>query len=207
MSASASLSAGDIPRRAPSLNRWVHLAVGVVALMAIANVQFAVSRFASQPGEGLLGAITGVQSAFAAFLFVETLLVPMERWLVDRLGARPLLALGGALCVGSWLGTSRAGGDRALLAWLALGGLGAGLFYAGSVARALERFPDHWGRPLAAAAGACLLGISTAWPIAAAMGLPYAPALLPWDLAQAALVLVAAVFVLKPPPPEWEPPA
>jgi OFA family oxalate/formate antiporter-like MFS transporter len=185
----------------------VHLALGALAMTALANAQFAVLARSGPVDVGLPESIAGLQSTFALFLFVETLLIPFERWFAERLGPRWLLALGSAGAAISWLLVSRSPGGRVLLLWSALGGVGAALFFAGSVTRALERFPDHWLRPVAAIAAAAALGAATAWPIAGAVRLPYPPALLPWSAAQGAILLVAATFLLRPPPAGWEPPA
>src|ERR1700680_5066558 len=78
------------PSRIP--NRWVQLIAGIVAMMAIANLQYAWTLFTKPIQAHLHVSLVAVQWTFTLFVALETWLVPFEGYLVDIIG--PLLMLG-----------------------------------------------------------------------------------------------------------------
>jgi len=91
-----------------TVNRWWQLAACVAAMMAIANLQYAWTLFTLPLTHGLGATLAAVQIAFALFVLAETWLVPFEGYLVDRLGARLIVTIGGVLVGLSWIGSGSA---------------------------------------------------------------------------------------------------
>jgi OFA family oxalate/formate antiporter-like MFS transporter len=196
------------PSRIP--NRWIQLAAGVVAMMAIANLQYAWTLFTTPLRDHLHVSLTAIQWTFALFIALETWLVPFEGYLVDRIGPRFMLGLGGILVGLGWIGSGRAESVQALYFWYALGGLGAGIVYGGSIGNALKWFPDHRGLTVGLTAGAYGIGtaVSVA-PIAKMMKVSgYQHTFIVFGIIQGVIVLASALFMAKPPlgwtPPNWK---
>src|ERR671922_804221 len=145
-------------------NRWVQLAAMCVAMMAIANLQYAWTLFTSPLTKHYGVSLTAVQVAFSTFVIAETWLVPFEGYLVDRLGPRLMIAIGGALVGLGWIGSGYATTVHGLIGWYALGGVGAGIVYGGTVGNAMKWFPDHRGLCVGLTAGA--YGVGTALTVA-----------------------------------------
>lgn len=191
------------------IRRWVELVAGAVAMMVIAGVLYAWPLIRAGRGPGLGASLAAVENAFAAFILAETLFVPVEGWLGDRYGRRLLVTAGVALvALGATLG-SGAAGVRAQVGWYALGGVGAGLVYGGTVAKALKRFTDRKALCIGVTAGACLSVAALAMgALAVVLEMPSGGALVLGVLGagQAVVVLVASLFILDPklgvPPPE-----
>src|ERR1700688_4495831 len=94
------------PSRIP--NRWVQLIAGIIAMMAIANLQYAWTLF-TKPMQAHLGvSLTAIQGIFSLFILLETWLVPFEGYLVDRIGPRLMLGVGSILVGLGWIGSGRA---------------------------------------------------------------------------------------------------
>src|SRR3989442_8217047 len=123
--ASASIPGG----RTTSGARWVQLVVGIVGMVAIANLQYGWTLFVNPIDSKFHWGKTAIQIAFTMFVLAETWLVPFEGYLVDRFGPRILVAIGRvAVGAGRWV---HAGGRRpvALVAGGVIGGVGGGLVF------------------------------------------------------------------------------
>jgi OFA family oxalate/formate antiporter-like MFS transporter len=196
------------PSRIP--NRWVQLIAGVIAMMAIANLQYAWTLFTKPIQAHMHVSLTVVQGIFAAFILVETWLVPFEGALIDRIGPRLMLGMGGILVGLGWLGSGYAESLRSLYFWYVLGGIGAGFVYGGTIGNALKWFPDHRGLCVGLTAGA--YGIGTAVSVAPIASMiktsGYQHTFIVFGIIQGAVVLVTALFLAKPPagwaPPGWK---
>ena len=192
-------------------NRWVQLAAGIVAMMAIANLQYAWTLFTTPLTETLHTTLPMVQWAFAGFILAETWLVPFEGYMVDRLGPRVMLSIGGVLVGAGWIGAGRASSVEELIALYTLGGVGAGVVYGGTIGNALKWFPDHRGLCVGLTSGAYGIGTAlTVWPISRMIETSgYAHTLIVWGIIQGSLVVIASLFMAKPPrdwvPEGWSP--
>jgi len=192
------------------VNRWVQLIAGIIAMMAIANLQYAWTLFTIPIQKHLNVSLTVVQGVFAAFILVETWLVPFEGALVDRIGPRFMLGMGGILVGLGWMGSGWAESVRALYFWYMLGGIGAGFIYGGTVGNVLKWFPDYRGLCVGLTAGAYGVGTAVSVePIAnmiKASG--YQHTFIFFGAIQGVIVLVTALFLAKPPdnwvPPNWK---
>jgi len=192
------------------VNRWIQLIAGIVAMAAIANLQYAWTLFVIPIQNHLHVSLPLVQGVFAAFILVETWLVPFEGALIDRIGPRFMLGMGGVLVGLGWAGSGWAESLRVLYFWYMVGGIGAGFIYGGTIGNVLKWFPDYRGLCVGLTAGA--YGVGTAIsvdPIAKMIkSAGYQHTFILFGLIQGAIVLVSALFLAKPPvgwtPPNWK---
>jgi OFA family oxalate/formate antiporter-like MFS transporter len=190
------------------LNRWVRLLAGVVGMMAVASLLFVWPLLRAGPGRGLEESLVAAENAFAAFIIAETVFVPLESWLGERIPRWLLVAVGGALVAAGALLAAQAGSARAQVAWSVLGGVGAGFAYGGTVAKSLRQFTDRKalavGVTAAACAGVLILALGAVRTLSSEGALPMLVVL---GAAQAVVIVVATLFILYPasgtPPPEW----
>src|SRR3954447_23457474 len=131
-----------VPFRA---NRWVQLAIGIVCMVMIANLQYGWTLFVAPLDSKYHWGRAAIQVAFTIFVLTETWLVPIEGYLVDRFGPRPVVLVGGVLCGLGWVLNSFAASLRMLYIAAAVGGIGAGAVYGTCVGNALKWFPDRRG--------------------------------------------------------------
>ena len=192
------------------MNRWVQLVAGIFAMMAIANLQYAWTLFTKPIQSHLHATLTQVQWTIALFIALETWLVPVEGYLVDRIGPRIMLGAGAILVALGWVGSGRAETLHSLYFWYGLGGVGAGIVYGGTIGNALKWFPEHRGLCVGLTAGA--YGIGTALTIAPVSKMietsGYQHTLIVWGVIQGFVVMAAALFLAKPPvgwlPSGWQ---
>lgn len=196
------------PSRIP--NRWIQLVAGIVAMMAIANLQYAWTLFTKPIQAHLHVTLEAVQWTIVLFVALETWLVPFEGFLVDRIGPRLMLGVG-AICAGlGWVGSGYAESLHSLYFWYGLAGVGAGAVYGGTIGNALKWFPDHRGLCVGLTAGA--FGIGTATTIAPVAEMlktsGYQHTFIVWGIIQGVVVLAASLFLARPPegwtPPNWK---
>src|ERR1700685_2628769 len=161
MQVAASPASLSHPSRIP--NRWVQLSAGIVAMMAIANLQYAWTLFTKPIQAHLHVSLEAVQVTFAIFVALETWLVPFEGYLVDRIGPRFMLGLGSIMVGLGWIGSGYAETINGLYFWYGMGGVGAGIVYGGAIGNALKWFPDYRGLCVGLTAGA--YGVGTALTI------------------------------------------
>lgn len=196
------------PPRHSSLNRWGQVVASVVGMMAIAGVLFVWPLLRSSPGRGLAESLAATQNAFAFFIIAETIFVPLEGWLGDRFPRWLLVGLGvGLVLFGAFAG-ARAESVRVQVACSGVGGVGAGFVYGGTVAKALRRFTDRKAVAVGLTAAACVGVLVLALGAIAALSSPSAiPVLIVLGAGQAAVILIATLFILYPPPerppPDW----
>jgi MFS transporter, OFA family, oxalate/formate antiporter len=196
------------PSRIP--NRWIQLLAGIVAMMAVANLQYAWTLFTKPIQAHLHVTLVAVQWTFTLFIALETWLVPFEGYLVDRIGPRFMLGIGSIMVALGWVGAGRAESIGSLYFWYSVGGIGAGIVYGGTVGNALKWFPDHRGLCVGLTAGAYGVGTATTIaPIAAMLkSSGYQHTFIVWGFIQGAVVLACALFLARPPlgwtPPNWK---
>jgi OFA family oxalate/formate antiporter-like MFS transporter len=126
--------------------RWIQFASALVAMIMIANLQYAWTLFVKPlQAEHKDWGLVGIQWAGSLFLLFETWVTPVEGWLIDRLGPRIFLSIGGVLVGIGWTGMGYAQTLTQLTVLYAIAGVGAAFIYSGSVATALKWFPDKRG--------------------------------------------------------------
>lgn len=194
------------PADSPGVNRWLQLAAAVIAMMAIANLQYAWTLFTLPLSEALGARLSAIQLTFTLFILAETWLVPVEGYLIDRFGARAVVTIGGVLVAMGWVGSGYAQSLSALYFWYTLGGVGAGAVYGASISTALKWFPDRRGLAAGLAAGAYGFGTAlTILPIQRMIDTSgYQSAFITWGFIQGAIVMVMAQ-IFRQPAPGWKP--
>ncbi|MBD5654220.1 MAG: oxalate/formate MFS antiporter [Candidatus Eremiobacteraeota bacterium] len=114
-------------------------------MIMIANLQYSWTLFV-QPLQDAHGwKKSQIQAAFTLFVLLQTWLVPLNGWLVDRFGPRPFVALAGVLVGASWLIFAHAQTLQMLYLGSILAGIGAGCVYGTMVGSAVKWFPDNRG--------------------------------------------------------------
>ena len=147
----------------PHLNRWLQLFLGIVCMAMIANLQYGWTLFVNPIDAKHHWGRAAIQVAFTTFVVCETWLVPIEGWLVDRFGPRPVVLVGGILVGIAWVMNAYASSLFMLYVAAAIGGVGAGAVYGTCVGNALKWFPDRRG--LAAGLTAAGFGMGSALTI------------------------------------------
>src|SRR5215468_6307507 len=175
-------------------NPWLQLTIGVICMACVANLQYGWTLFVNPIDDKYHWGRTAIQVAFTLFVLVETWLIPVEGYLVDRFGPR-WVVMGGAFLVAiSWGINSVAASLPVLYVAAAIGGIGTGCVYGTCVGNALKWFPGRRG--LAAGITAAGFGTGAAitiGPIAAMIkSSGYEQAFLVFGLLQGAIVFVMA---------------
>jgi OFA family oxalate/formate antiporter-like MFS transporter len=137
--------------------------MGIVCMAMIANLQYGWTLFVNPISDKHGWSRAAIQVAFTIFVLTETWLVPIEGYLVDRFGPRPVVLVGGILCGLGWAMNSVADSLTMLYIAAAVGGVGAGAVYGTCVGNALKWFPDRRG--LAAGLTAAGFGAGSALTI------------------------------------------
>lgn len=180
--------------------RWAQLMVGIVGMVAIANLQYGWTLFVNPIDSKFHWGKAAIQVAFTLFVLAETWLVPFEGYLVDRFGPRWLVAIGGLLVGAAWWINSGASSLVMLYTGGLLGGVGAGIVYGTSVGNALKWFPDHRG--LAAGLTAAAFGAGSALTIVPIANMinnrGYEAAFVSFGIGQGLVVILCALFVRAP---------
>ena len=180
--------------------RWGQLAVGIVGMVAIANLQYGWTLFVNPIDAKFHWGKASIHVAFTLFVLAETWLVPFEGYLVDRFGPRWLVALGGVLVGAAWWINAEASSLFALYTGGLIGGIGAGIVYGTSVGNALKWFPEHRG--LAAGLTAAAFGAGSALTIVPIANLinsrGYETAFIYFGLGQGLVVILCALLLRAP---------
>ena len=175
-------------------NPWLQLTIGVICMACVANLQYGWTLFVTPIDDKYHWGRAAIQVAFTLFVLVETWLIPVEGYLVDRFGPR-YVVIGGAFLVAiAWVINSGASSLAMLYFAAALGGIGTGCVYGTCVGNALKWFPGRRG--LAAGITAAGFGAGAAitiGPIGSMIqSAGYEHAFLVFGLIQGAIVFVMA---------------
>jgi len=182
-------------------NRWAQLVIGIICMAMVANLQYGWTLFVNPMHDKFGWDKAAIQVAFTIFVLCETWLVPVEGYLMDKFGPRPVVLVGGILAGLSWIMNSYASSLGMLYFSAVIGGIGAGAVYGTCVGNALKWFPDKRGLAagLTAAgfgAGAALTVIPIANMVKAG---GYDKAFFTFGMIQGIVVLVLSLFLIRPP--------
>ncbi len=181
---------------------WIQLGLGIMCMAAVANLQYGWTLFVDPIDSKFHWGRPAIQWAFTLFVFIETWLVPVEGYLVDRFGPRVVVIGGGILVAIAWSLNSMASSLAMLYLAAAVGGVGTGAVYGTCVGNALKWFPTRRG--LAAGITAAGFGVGAAVTIAPISTMinssGYQHAFLFFGLLQGLIVFVAAWGLLLAPP-------
>ncbi len=126
-------------------NPWLQLTIGVICMACVANLQYGWTLFVNPIDDKYHWGRAAIQVAFTVFVLVETWLIPVEGYLVDRFGPR-YVVIGGAFLVAiAWVINSGASSLPMLYFAAAIGGIGTGCVYGTCVGNALKWFPGRRG--------------------------------------------------------------
>jgi OFA family oxalate/formate antiporter-like MFS transporter len=185
---------------ASDATRWGQLIFGILCMVMIANLQYGWTLFVNPIDNQYHWGRAAIQVAFTIFVLTETWLVPIEGYLIDKFGPRVMICGSGFLVAVAWIINSYADSLFLLYVGAAIGGIGAGVIYGGSVGNALKWFPDRRG--LAAGLTAAGFGAGSALtviPIAntiASNG--YQAAFFWFGIGQGIVVMLVALLLRAP---------
>ncbi len=181
-------------------NRWFQLVASLIAMVMIANLQYAWTLFV-KPMQAATGwKLSDIQWAFTLFILFQTWVQPAQGFLIDRLGPRLFTAIAGVLCGIGWAGLGVVQSLPMLYTLYVMAGIGAALVYGGCMGSALKWFTKERGfaAGLIAAGfggGTALFIPFIAWII---QHRGYATAFLWTGLVQGAMILIVAQFLRHP---------
>ena len=182
-------------------NRWFQLCASVIAMIMIANLQYAWTLFVQPLQQGTGWRLSDIQYAFALFILFQTWVQPLDGWLIDRIGPRWLISVAGLLCGLGWAGMAYATTLPMLYALYCLAGVGAAFVYSGSIGSALKWFKERRG--LASGIIAAGFGGGTALfiPFISSMiaNRGYQAAFISTGIFQGVVIVVVAQFLRHPP--------
>jgi OFA family oxalate/formate antiporter-like MFS transporter len=192
-------SSAPLPTEAGGF-RWLQLAMGIVCMAMIANLQYGWTLFVDPIDAKYHWGRAAIQLAFTIFVVTETWLVPVEAWFVDRYGPRIVVMFGAVMITIAWVLNSYASSLPLLYTAAVVAGIGAGSVYGTCVGNALKWFPDRRGLAAGATAagfgaGAALTVVPIAHMIASS---GYEKAFLTFGIGQGIVVFLLAIFLRKP---------
>jgi len=189
--------------------RWGQLIFGIICMVMIANLQYGWTLFVNPIDQKYHWGRAAIQVAFTIFVLTETWLVPIEGYLIDRFGPKIMICGSGVLVAIAWVINSVADSLTLLYLGAAIGGIGAGVIYGGSVGNALKWFPDRRG--LAAGLTAAGFGAGSALTVVPIYNMiqssGYQAAFLWFGLGQGIVVVLVGLLLRAPRPGEALAPA
>jgi OFA family oxalate/formate antiporter-like MFS transporter len=197
-------SASAAAKGARPPNRWMQLIFGIICMGLVANLQYAWTLFVGPMEAKHHWGLSAIQLSFSIFILVETWLVPIEGWLVDKFGPRPVIAGGAVFAALGWVIDAYASTLPMLYVGAVVAGIGAGCVYGTCVGNALKWFPDKRG--LAAGLTAAGFGAGaavTVIPIANMIQTSgYEHTFLFFGIFQGIAIFILALFMVRPQPPQ-----
>jgi OFA family oxalate/formate antiporter-like MFS transporter len=190
---------GSAPRVSDAY-RWMQLALGVLCMVMIANLQYGWTFFVPDIQKTFGWDRAAIQWAFTLFVLFETWLVPIEGWFVDKYGPRSVVVFGGLLCGIGWVINGYAASLNQFYLGQIVAGIGAGAVYGTCVGNALKWFPDKRG--LAAGITAAGFGAGAALTVAPIQSMiansGFQSAFINFGIGQAVVIMIGALFLVAP---------
>ena len=187
--------------QSPVGNPWMQLIIGIVCMVMIANLQYGWTLFVGPIDAKFHWGKASIQVAFTVFVLLETWLVPVEGYLVDRFGPRWIVVIGGLLCGIAWALNSIADSLPMFYFAAAIGGIGAGGVYGTCIGNAVRWFPGRRG--LAAGLTAAGFGAGSALTIIPIANMikadGYQHTFLTFGILQGLVVFILGFLILVPP--------
>jgi len=183
-------------------NRWVQLGGSVLAMVMIANLQYAWTLFVQPIQQATGWKLSDIQWGFTLFILFETWVMPLEGWLIDRMGPRLFLTIASVLCGVGWTALGSVETLGQLYFFYSVAGVGAAFVYSGAIAAALKWFPDRRGLASGLIAAGFGSGSALFIPIIAYLirHHDYRTAFLYTGVGQGLLILAAAQVLRNPAP-------
>ena len=185
----------------PDINRWFQLGASLIAMIMIANLQYAWTLFVGPLQKGTGWKLSDIQFAFTLFILFQTWVQPLDGWLIDRLGPRGFITAAGVLCGLGWAGMGYADSLPMLYVLYCVAGTGAAFVYSGAIGSALKWFKERRG--LASGIMAAGFGGGTALFIPFIQSMisdkGYQSTFVATGILQGVVIAVAAQFLRHPP--------
>src|SRR3989475_3554406 len=193
----------------PPSVRLLQLVVGIICMVMIANLQYGWTLFVNPIDQKYHWGRASIQVAFTIFVLTETWLVPIEGYLMESVGQRVMICCIGTFVGIAWMINDFADSLALLYLAAAIGGIGAGVVYGGSVGNALKWFPDRRG--LAAGLTAAGFGAGSALTVIPIANMiqssGYEAAFWWFGIGQGVVVILVALLLRAPEPGEVVVPA
>ena len=182
-------------------NRWFQLVASVIAMVMIANLQYAWTFFVQPLQTATHWKLSDIQFAFTLFILFQTWVQPLDGWLIDRLGPRGFISAAGVLCGLGWAGLGYATSLPMLYGLYCAAGMGAAFVYSGSIGSALKWFKDRRGFASGVMAAGFGGGTALFIPIISRLiqSRGYQSAFLVTGVLQGSIILIVAQFLRHPP--------
>ena len=182
-------------------NRWFQLVASLIAMIMIANLQYAWTLFVKPMQTATGWKASDISFAFTLFILFQTWVQPAQGFLIDRLGPRLFTTLAGVLCGIGWGGLAYANTLTSLYVLYVIAGIGAALVYGGCIGSALKWFTKERGLAAGLTAAGFGGGAALFVPIIASIikSSGYREAFLYTGIFQGALIIVVAQFLRHPP--------
>src|SRR6202790_1092609 len=197
---STASTTADLRAEATAATRWGQLIFGIICMVMSSDLQYGWTLFVNPIDQKYHWGRAAIQVAFTIFVLTETWLVPLEGYLIDRFGPRIMICGSGVLVAIAWVINSYADSLFMLYVGAAVGGVGAGVIYGGSVGNALKWFPDRRG--LAAGLTAAGFGAGSALTVIPIANMiqssGYQAAFLWFGLGQGIVVVLVALLLRAP---------
>jgi OFA family oxalate/formate antiporter-like MFS transporter len=186
--------------QSPFASPWVQLVVGLICMAAVANLQYGWNLFVNPIEAKYHWGRAEIQVAFTLFVTLETWLIPIEGYVVDRFGPRGVVMIGGILVGLAWVLNSVASSLPLLYFAAAIGGIGTGCVYGTCIGNALKWFPGKRGLAAGITASGFGAGAAiTVGPIRTMIEASgYEHAFLAFGLIQGGIVFVMSWLLLAP---------
>ena len=184
----------------PIAGRWLQLTLGVVCMVAAANIQYAWTLFVPEIQKTFGWDRAAIQVAFTIFVVTQTWLTPIEGHFIDRYGPSRVVMAGGLFTGLAWVINSYATSLTGYYLGAVVGGIGVGCVYATCIANALKWFPDRRGLAVGLTAGGYGAGSAlTILPIASMIADGgFQKAFFVFGLIQGALIILASIGLRSP---------
>lgn len=180
--------------------RYVQLIIGILCMVAVANIQYSWTMFVPEIQKTYGWSRASIQTSFTIFVLIQTWATPILGAAIDRYGPRPVILLGGLAAGLAWIVNSHAATLTGFYVGAAIGGIGASCVNACTVNNALKWFPDRRGLAVGLTAAGYGAGtIFTTLPIANMIqSSGISPTFLLFGIIQGAVILAAGFFMRAP---------
>jgi MFS transporter, OFA family, oxalate/formate antiporter len=185
-------------------NRWFQMTSLVIAMVMIANLQYAWTLFVKPLQADHGWSLPSVQWAFTLFILFQTWVQPFDGWLIDRMGPRIFFTLAGILAGLGWSALAFVSNLTQLYAAYAVAGAGAALIYSGAIGSAIKWFRTRRGLAVGIIAAGYGAGTALFIPIIAYLisTKGYRAAFVWTGIVPGLIIMLIAQFVRHPTPEE-----
>jgi MFS transporter, OFA family, oxalate/formate antiporter len=193
-----------------TLTRWIQLLLGLIAMMSISSPQYVWTLFTKSFQDGLHTNLPAIQITFSILIVLQTWLSPLQGFLVDKFGARVLIAIGCLMSGAGWISSAYIMSLTGLyLTYGLLCGIGTGIVYIGIIGLMVRWFPDRRGFATGmVAAGYGFGAILTTFPIDTMLkSAGYQHTLVVFGIVLGLIGAAAALAMRMPGPADVLPPA